>query len=163
MQDIQEEDKPLHCNYRLWLAYSLLARHFWMLPSHVIAHILSLSHSSKCQLCLRNVLTSVARLEDSNSNIHKVVPAMLQGRLHGIVTCEHHKMQGLKSEAIGWNSDVRKNIALCNDLVPLAKNILAGTLEEKKAFLDVEAIFVVTLLFYLDPEACAGSVHQQAI
>lgn len=124
-------------------------------------YITSLSHPSKRQFCLHNLLTSVTQLEDSNSNIHKVVLAMLQGRLHGIVTCEHHKMQGLKSEAVGWNSDVRKNIALCNDLVPLAKNIVAGTLEEKKAFTDVEAIFVVTLLFYSDPESRAGSVHQQ--
>ena len=67
----------------------------------------------------------------------------VQGRLHGIVTCEHHTMQDLKQEAIAWNTDIRKNIALCNDLVPLARNTVAGKLEEKKAFADIEAIFLV--------------------
>lgn len=52
-------------------------------------------------------------------------------------------MQDLKQEAIAWNTDIRKNLALCNDLVPLARNTVAGKLEEKKAFADIEASFVV--------------------
>ena len=83
-------------------------------------------------------------MPDLLSNTCQISQHVVQGRLHGIVTCEHHKMQGLKQEAIGWNSELRRNIALCNDLVPLARNTLAGKLEERKAFLDVEAIFLVT-------------------
>ncbi len=66
-----------------------------------------------------------------------------QGRLQGIVTIEHGRLVGLKSEAISWDSNVRKVVALCNDLVPLQRNTIAGPQDEKKAFKSVEAIFVV--------------------
>lgn len=54
-------------------------------------------------------------------------------------------MQGLKSEAVAWSTDVKKVVALCHDLVPLSKGNLAGQLDERMAFADVEAAFLVRL------------------
>ena len=71
----------------------------------------------------------------------------MQGKLHGIVACEQGKMAGLKTEAVAWSTDIKKLIALCHDLVPLSKGQVVGRLDEKKAFADVEAAFLVCILF----------------
>lgn len=68
----------------------------------------------------------------------------VQGRLHGIITCDHGKLADLKTESVAWGPDIKKVLALCNDLVPLKKGQIVGRLEEKKAFADVEASFVVS-------------------
>ena len=52
-------------------------------------------------------------------------------------------MAGLKTEAVAWSTDIKKVIALCHDLVPLSKGQVVGRLDEKKAFADVEAAFMV--------------------
>ena len=70
----------------------------------------------------------------------------MQGKLHGVIMCENSKMMGLKTEAVAWSPDVKKAIALCHDLVPLSKGKLTGQLEDKKAFVGVEAAFLVCLL-----------------
>ena len=49
----------------------------------------------------------------------------------------------MKTEAISWDSNIRKVIALCNDLVPRQQGMLAGPQDEKRAFQSVEAVFVV--------------------
>ena len=70
----------------------------------------------------------------------------VQGRLHGIITCEHGKLETLKTESVAWGPDIKKMLALCNDLVPLKKGQLVGSLDEKKAFAAVEAAFMVSNL-----------------
>ncbi len=52
-------------------------------------------------------------------------------------------MGALKMEPIAWSSDMRKSIALCNDLVPLGGRTVTGRADERKAFTDVEAAFLV--------------------
>lgn len=71
----------------------------------------------------------------------------LQGKLHGIINCEHGKLAGLKTEAIAWGSDVKKMLALCHDLVPLSKGQIVGPLDEQKAFAAVEASFMVRIVW----------------
>lgn len=68
----------------------------------------------------------------------------LQGRLHGIITCDHGKLDKLKTESVEWAPDLKKMLAVCNDLVPLTKGQLVGSLDEKRAFAAVEASFVVS-------------------
>ena len=68
---------------------------------------------------------------------------LVQGKLHGIITCDQGKMEGLKTEAVAWSADVKKLIALCHDLVPLSKGKVVGRLDEQKAFAYVEASFLV--------------------
>lgn len=70
--------------------------------------------------------------------------AGVQERLLGIVTLKHGRLAALKTESIGWNSNIRKVLALCNDLVPLQRSMLAGPLDQKKDFKSVEAAFLVT-------------------
>jgi len=77
----------------------------------------------------------------------------VQGKLHGIITCESGKMEGLKSEPIAWSTDVKKLIALCHGLVPLSKGKVVGRLDEQKAFACVEAAFLVSLALHM----CFGS------
>lgn len=77
----------------------------------------------------------------------------VQGRLHGIITCDSGKMEGLKSDPIAWSTDVKKLIALCHGLVPLSKGKVVGRLDEQKAFACVEAAYVVSLV----PHMCLGS------
>ena len=57
--------------------------------------------------------------------------------------CQHGEITGPRREAISWDNDVRKALALCNDLVPLHRSMLAGPQDEKQAFKSVEASFVV--------------------
>lgn len=78
---------------------------------------------------------------------------VLQGKLHGIITCESGNMEGLKSEPIAWSADVKKLIALCHGLVPLSKGKVVGRLDEQKAFAYVEAAFLVSLAMHM----CFGS------
>jgi len=78
-----------------------------------------------------------------------IIIECVQGKLQGIVTCEGGQLEGMKSEAISWNSNIRKVVALCNDLVPLQRNRTAGPQDEKKAFKSVEAVFVVSSLSLL--------------
>jgi len=52
-------------------------------------------------------------------------------------------MGALKMEPVAWSSDMRKSIALCNDLVPLGGRNVSGHADERKAFTDVEAAFLV--------------------
>ena len=77
----------------------------------------------------------------------------VQGRLHGIITCESGKMEGLKSDPIAWSTDVKKLIALCHGLVPLSKGKVVGRLDEQKAFACVEAAYLVCLVLNM----CLGS------
>lgn len=70
---------------------------------------------------------------------------LMQGKLHGIITCELGKMESLKTDPIAWSTDVRKLIALCHDLVPLSKGKVVGRLDEQKAFARMEAAFLVNL------------------
>ncbi|DBA76073.1 TPA: hypothetical protein ACH3X1_009818 [Trebouxia sp. C0004] len=65
-----------------------------------------------------------------------------QGKLHGIITCESGKMEGLKCDPIAWSTDVKKLIALCHGLVPLSRGKVVGRLDEQKAFACVEAAFL---------------------
>ena len=58
--------------------------------------------------------------------------------------CQHGEITGPRREAISWDNDVRKALALCNDLVPLHRSMLAGPQDEKQAFKSVEASYVVT-------------------
>ena len=69
----------------------------------------------------------------------------VQGKLHGIITCEHGQLAGLKLEAVAWGSDIKRMLALCHDLVPLSKGQIVGPLDEQKAFAAVEASFVVCI------------------
>ena len=75
-----------------------------------------------------------------------IKPSMPQGYLHGVVMCDNCMLGGLKIDAITWSSDIRKAVALCNDLMPLSSRKLVGPASEKKAFTDVEAAFVVRVL-----------------
>ncbi len=77
----------------------------------------------------------------------------VQGRLHGIITCESGKMEGLKTDPIAWSTDVKKLIALCHGLVPLSKGKVVGRLDEQKAFACVEAAYLVCLVLNM----CLGS------
>lgn len=67
----------------------------------------------------------------------------MQGKLHGIITCENGQLAGLKTEAVAWGSDIKRMLALCHDLVPLSKSQVVGPLAEQKAFAAVEASFKV--------------------
>jgi hypothetical protein len=67
----------------------------------------------------------------------------VQGSLHGVLPCEDRTMGGLKMEPIAWSSDMRKSIALCNDLVPVGSRNVSGHADERRAFIDVEAAFLV--------------------
>jgi hypothetical protein len=73
----------------------------------------------------------------------------MQGKLHGIITCESGKMDGLKTEPIAWSTDVKKLVALCHGLVPLSKGKVVGRLDEQKAFACVEAAFLVSLVLHM--------------
>ena len=66
-----------------------------------------------------------------------------QGSLHGVLPCEDRMMGGLKMEPVAWSSDMRKSIALCNDLVPVGSRNVSGHADERRAFIDVEAAFLV--------------------
>ncbi len=77
----------------------------------------------------------------------------VQGKLHGIISCESGKMEGLKSDPIAWSTDVKKLIALCHGLVPLSKGKVVGRVDEQKAFACVEAAFLVSLVLHM----CLGS------
>lgn len=57
--------------------------------------------------------------------------------------CQDGEITGPRREAIRWDNNVRKALALCNDLVPLHRSVLAGSQDEKQAFKSVEASFVV--------------------
>ncbi|KAL3140947.1 hypothetical protein ABBQ32_005472 [Trebouxia sp. C0010 RCD-2024] len=65
-----------------------------------------------------------------------------QGNLHGVVVCERDELIGMKANAIQWGSDMRLALALCNDLVPLHRNTLAGHPDEKKVFMSIEAAYL---------------------
>ncbi|KAL0050516.1 hypothetical protein WJX82_001360 [Trebouxia sp. C0006] len=65
-----------------------------------------------------------------------------EGSLHGVLPCEDRTMGGLKMEPIAWSSDMRKSIALCNDLVPVGSRNVSGHADERRAFIDVEAAFL---------------------
>ena len=80
---------------------------------------------------------------------------LVQGKLHGIITCDQGKMEGLKTEAVAWSADVKKLIALCHDLVPLSKGKVIGRLDEQKAFAYVEAAFLVCVCLISGTCACA--------
>ena len=69
--------------------------------------------------------------------------ATMQGKLHGVVLCEHDELIALKTNAIRWGSDMRLALALCNDLIPLHRNTLAGHPDEKKVFKSIEAAYLV--------------------
>ncbi|KAL3153004.1 hypothetical protein ABBQ38_012031 [Trebouxia sp. C0009 RCD-2024] len=65
-----------------------------------------------------------------------------QGNLHGVVVCERDELIGMKPNAIQWGSDMRLALALCNDLIPLHRNTLAGHPDEKKVFQSIEAAYL---------------------
>ena len=58
------------------------------------------------------------------------------------------ELMAMKTEAISWDNNSRKVIALCNDLVPRPQGMLAGPQDEERAFQSVEAVFVVWLLLF---------------
>ena len=76
---------------------------------------------------------------------------MLQGHLHGVLVCNKCTLGALKTEPFTWSSDIRKAVALCNDLMPLNSKTVVGPASEKKAFADVEAVFVVSQYSVLCP------------
>lgn len=69
----------------------------------------------------------------------------MQGKLHGVILCEDDELTGMKTNAIRWGSDMRLALALCNDLIPLHRNTLAGQPDEKKVFKSIEATYLVCL------------------
>ena len=60
-----------------------------------------------------------------------------------MLLCEDGILSNLKMESISWSSDIRKSIALCNDLVPVGNRKVSGHADERKAFTDLEAAFLV--------------------
>ena len=73
----------------------------------------------------------------------------MQGFLHGVIMCEERTLGNLRIEAIAWSSDMRKAIALCNDLIPLNNRKVTGRADDRKAFTDVEAAFLVCICLSL--------------
>ncbi len=69
----------------------------------------------------------------------------MQGFLHGVLMCDNCTLGNLRIEAVAWSNDIRKSIALCNDLVPLNTRKVTGHADERKAFADIEAAFLVSL------------------
>ena len=59
-----------------------------------------------------------------------------------MLLCEDGVLSNLKMESISWSNDMRKSIALCNDLVPVGRK-LSGHADERKTFTDIEAAFLV--------------------
>ncbi len=76
-----------------------------------------------------------------------------------MLPCEDCTMGGLKMEPIAWSSDMRKSIALCNDLVPLGSRNVSGHADERKAFTGVEAAFLVRLTCLLHATGAAFLVR----
>ena len=84
----------------------------------------------------------------------------IQGSLHGVLPCEDCTMGGLKMEPIAWSSDMRKSIALCNDLVPVGSRNVSGHADERRAFVDVEAAFLVRPICLLRPKKAAFLISE---
>lgn len=78
----------------------------------------------------------------------------LQGQLQGVVLCEHDELVGMKPHAINWGSDVRKVLALCNDLIPVHRKLPTGPQEEQRVFQNVEAVYLVHASSFADMLMC---------
>ena len=61
----------------------------------------------------------------------------------GVVEWESGQLSALRSEPVTWSNDIRKLLALCNDLTPLSRRKVIGPEDEVKMFKKIEAAFVV--------------------
>ena len=64
----------------------------------------------------------------------------------GVVEWESGQLSALRSEPVTWSNNIRKLLALCNDLTPLSRHKVIGPEDEVKIFKKIEAAFVVQML-----------------
>lgn len=61
----------------------------------------------------------------------------------GVVEWESGQLSALRKEPITWSDEIRKLLALCNDLTPSSRDKVTGPEDEVKIFKQIEAAFVV--------------------